>query len=199
MKKLISLLILLIVAVVEIYNLSFWLMHCKNFQEFLHVNFQGLLLQLQGEMSQDTGVPFLFVRLFHNKIVDACLLVLRTYFRFWDFVFQGGLFPFVGGLGILTAAYYFFNSKIRRLWQWLLFLIFIFLPFMELVLSAKVPFFFRIAIYYLVFGVISLLGLNKFVKEQKWGWLIVVLLIIVSVWWLLAADFHLAFTCYQYP
>ncbi len=199
MKKKITLLFLLMAAAVELANLIFWLIHCKNFQELLHVNFGPLVLQLQGEMSQDSGLPFLLIRFFHNKLVDGLLLIIKTYFRFWDFVFQGELFPFIGGFGILAAGYYFFASKVKKMWQWVLCGLFLVLPFTELFFYSRIPFLLRISLFYIVFGLISLLGIGKFMNAQKWGWVILTLLIIVSAWWLLFADFRFAIFCYQYP
>ena len=147
MKKKIGILFLLITIEIELAVLAFWLLHCKNFQEVLHVDFRPLALQLKSEVDQDYGLPLLVIRFFHNKPVDAIWLTIKTYFKFWDFLFIGGLFPFIGGFGILVAGYYFFASKAKRLWQWLLFVLFLVLPFMELFLYAKMPFLIRIGLF----------------------------------------------------
>jgi hypothetical protein len=199
MKKKIALLFLLITVIVEVFAFAFWFTHCKNFQELLHVNFGPLALQLKGETGQDLGVPLLVVRIFHNKLIDSILLIVKTYFRFWDFLFTGGLFPFLGGFGILAAGYYFFAEKTKRLWQWGLFIIFLVLPFVELFLYQKIPFLIRFSLFYVIFGLISLLGIRKFALMQKWGFVILIALTILSVWWMLFANFHLETLCYQYP
>lgn len=199
MKKKIAIFFLLITFVIEAVYFAFWLFHCKNFQEILHVNFEPLLLQLQGETSQDYGLPLLIVRFFHNKLIDAFLLIIKTYFRFWDFLFFGGLFPFIGGFGILIAGYYFFASKTKRILQWIPVLLFLTLPFIELFFYSKIPFLIRISLFYVFFGFISLMGIKKFVFSQKWALAILTILAIISVWWFLIADFHLATFCYQYP
>ena len=199
MKKKITILFLLIAVVIEAIYLAFWLFHCKNFQEILHINFQPLLLQLKGEAGQDYGLPLLVVRVFHNKLFDAFLLIIKTYFKFWDFLFLGELFPFLGGFGILAAGYYFFVSKTKRLTYWILFILFLVLPFMELFLYQRIPFLIRISLFFVVFGFISLVGLKQFVQSQRWAWVLILVLTIISIWWLLVADFHLATFCYQYP
>jgi len=199
MKKKITRLFLLITLEIEIAVLAFWLLHCKDFQEILHVNFGQLTLQLKGETGQDLGVPLLIVRLFHNKLIDGTLLIVKTYFRFWDFLFTGGLFPFLGGFGIMSAGYYFFASTVKRAWQWILFILFLMFPFVELFLYAKVPFLIRIGLFYAVFGFISLLGIKKFLSLQKWGFVILIILVAVFIWWFAITDFHFANLCYQYP
>ena len=138
MKKKITILLLLITLVIEAVYLVFWLSHCKNFQEILHVNFGPLALQLKGEAGQDYGLPLLIVRFFHNKPVDAFLLIIKTYFRFWDFLFFGELFPFLGGFGILVAGYYFFASKTKRILHRILFLLFLSTPFIELFFYSRI-------------------------------------------------------------
>lgn len=199
MKKKIAILFLLITIEIEIAFLVFWLWHCNNFQEVLHVHFEPLALQLKGEAGQDFGLPLFIIRLFHNKPVDAWLLTVKTYFRFWDFLFIGGLFPFIGSFGILVAGYSFFAAKTKRLWHWLLFILILALPFMELFLYAKIPFLIRTILFYIIFGLISLLGIRKFALSQKWGWLIILILTVVSVWYFAVADFHIGTFCYQYP
>ena len=200
MKKKIALLVLLlIILVVEIAYLAFWLIHCKNFQEVLHVDFSTLALQLKGEAGQDSGVSLFITRFFHNKPVDAVLLVIKTYFRFWDFILFGKLFPFLGSFGILAAGYYFFASNVKRLRYWILFIIFLLLPFVELFFSAKIPFLIRIGLFYAFFGFISLFGIKKFIQSQRWSWVIVLILALISIWWFLVSDFNLATFCYQYP
>jgi len=199
MRKKITLLFVLIALAIEAVYLAFWLFHCKNFQEILHVDFKPLALQLQGETSQDYGLPLLVVRVFHNKLVDSFLLIIKTYFRFWDFLFLGELFPFIGGFGILTAGYYFFASKTKRISHWTFFILFLLLPFLELFSYSKTPFLIRIGLFYIVFASISLLGIWKFVLSQKWALLILTVLAIISIWWFLIADFNLATFCYQYP
>jgi hypothetical protein len=199
MKKKTIYLVLFIAVVAYLMYFAFWLLHCKNFQEVLHVNFSQLALQLKGESGQDYGVPLFITRLFHNKLVDGFLLIIKTYFKFWDFIFFGELFPFIGGFGILAAGYYFFDSKTKRTRDWMLFLLFLILPFMELFLYQKILFIVRISLFYLVFGFISLLGIKRFVSLHRWSFAIIIILAIVSIWWLLIADFHLANFCYQYP
>jgi hypothetical protein len=199
MKKKITILLLLIALVIEAVYLVFWLFHCKNFQEILHVNFQPLALQLKGEAGQDYGLPLLIVRFFHNKLIDSFLLIIKTYFRFWDFTFFGELFPFLGGFGILVAGYYFFASKTKRILHWILFLLFLSTPFIELFFSSRIPFLIRIGLFYTFFASISLVGLWKFTLSHKRDIGILMILAIISVWWLLIADFHLATFCYQYP
>jgi hypothetical protein len=199
MKKKFVRLLLLITVEIELAVLVFWLFHCNNFQEILHVSFWQLALQLKGEAGQDFGLPLLIIRLFHNKPIDALLLIIKTYFRFWDFLFTGGLFPLIGSFGILAAGYYFFASTVKRTWQWILFILFLVLPFIELFLYAKIPFLIRIGLFYAVFGFISVLGIKKFALSQKWGFIILTILVAISLWWFAIADFRLANFCYQYP
>jgi hypothetical protein len=199
MRRKTIVLFLLVTIIVEVIAFAFWLIHCKNFQEILHVNFSQLALQLKGEAGQDYGLPFFVTRFFHNKLIDAFLLTIKTYFKFWDFLFFGELFPFLGSFGILAAGYYFFVSKSKRILHWIVLIIFLLLPFAELFLFAKIPFLIRIGLFYIFFGFISLVGIRQFVKSQKWAWIVILVLTIVSVWWLLIADFHLATFCYQYP
>jgi len=199
MKKKFGRLLVLITIEIELAFLAFWLIHCKGFQEILHVNFPTLALQLRGEVNQDYGLPLWIVRFFHNKPIDTLLLIIKTYFRFWDFLFFGELFPFIGVFGILAAGYYFFTSNTKRLWQWILFALFLVLPFVELLFYAKVPFLIRIGMFYAVFGFISVLGIKKFVLLQKWAFVVLIILAAISFWWFAVADFHLASFCYQYP
>lgn len=198
MKNKRVLLFLLVTIVIEIVYFVFWLFHCKDFQEVLHIHFEPLVLQLQGETSQDLGLPLMVIRFFHNKLIDSFLLVIKTYFRFWDFLFFGELFPFIGSFGILAAGYYFLASKTKRAAYWILFLLFLGLPFMELFLYQIIPFVIRISLFYAVFGFISVLGIWKFTQSSKRALLIILILAIISIWWILTADFHLANFCYQY-
>jgi hypothetical protein len=199
MKKKLTILFLLLSIVIENIFLAFWLLHCKNFQEILHVHFGPLALQLKGETGQDYGLPLLLIRFFHNKPVDGFLLTVKTYFRFWDFLLFGELLPFLGSFGILSAGYYFFASKTKRTLHWIIFLLFLIMPLMELFLYSRVPFIIRIGLFYTFFASVSLIGLWKFTLSQKWAWVLILILAIISIWWLLIADFHLATFCYQYP
>jgi len=199
MKKKITVLFLLVAFAIEAIYLAFWLFHCRNFQEVLHVNFGQLALQIKGETGQDFGLPIFVARFFHNKPVDALLLIIKTYFKFWDFFFFDGLFPFIGGFGILAAGYHFFSAKSKRMVYWILFLLFLTLPIMEMFIYQRIPFLIRIGLFYVVFGFISLVGIRKFVLSQKWAWVLIPILAIISIWWFLVADFRLATFCYQYP
>jgi hypothetical protein len=197
-KKIILFVVILTAALVEISMLTHWLFHCKNFHDVTHLNLQSLLLQLQGEMSQDKGLPFVIIRFFHNKITDFTFTTLKLYFRFWDMLLQGELFPFVGVFGLIAAGWYFVTQKSKRLWQWLFLILLILLPFIEILLYAKVPFLIRIGLFLFAYGIASLLGIGKFTLSQKWAPVVILILAVISIWWLLVANFRFEVFCIQY-
>jgi hypothetical protein len=199
MKNKIIVVVLLTVVSVEFLTLSHWLSRCIDFKdEIFHVNIGSLALQIQGENAIDTG-PIIISRFFHNKITDFVLLVIKPYLRFWDVLFLGKLFSFVGFFGIFAAAWYFFANKTKRLWQWAIFILLVFLPLVELFLFKVVPFHLRMGMYIVSFGGVSLWGIWKFMFSQKWAPIIIVILIIISIWWLLLGDFNFVNFCVQYP
>ncbi len=198
-KKIILFALILLVIFIEASFLFHWLSHCKNFHDVTHLNLQSLLLQLQGEISQDKGMPFILIRLFHNKIIDFTLATLKFYFRFWDMLLQGELFPFIGAFGIIAAGWYFIASKTKKVWHWALLLLLAFSPFIEIFLYAKIPFLIRISLYTIVYGGISLLGIGKFALSQKRAPIVVLILSVISIWWLLVANFRFEIFCIQYP
>jgi hypothetical protein len=198
-KKIIIVALLLIVVLVESLTLLHWLSRCIDFKdEMFHVNFNSMTLQIQGESAIDQG-PIIITRVFHNKITDFALQIFKLYLRFWDVQFLGKLFSFAGFFGILAAGWYFFLSKTKRLWQWAALVILLLLPFMELFLFKTIPFPVRLGSYIFTFGIISLLGIGKFILSQKWAPVIVLILAIISLWWLLAGDFNFVNFCIQYP
>ncbi len=198
-KKLIVIGILLAVFVIELATLLHWFGRCINFKdEMFHVNLNALSLQIQGESAIDKG-SLLITRFFHNKITDFILMVISLYLRFWDVQFLGKLFSFAGFFGIFAAGWYFFASKTKRLWQWAVLVTLLLLPFVELFLFGVIPFQVRLGLYAIIYGIVSLLGIGKFVLSQKWAAVIIAILIIISIWWLLNGDFNFVNFCIQYP
>ena len=198
-KKLILIGILLAVFVVELVTLLHWFGRCINFKdEMFHVNLNALSLQIQGESAIDKG-PLVIIRFFHNKISDFILMVINLYLRFWDVQFLGKLFSFAGYFGIFAAGWYFFASKTKRFWQWAALVVLLLLPFVELFLFGVIPFPIRLGLYIIAYGTVSLLGIGRFALSQKWAVVIILILIVVSIWWLLSGDFNFVNFCIQYP
>lgn len=195
-KKLLITSIILISALIEIVTVFKWLSHCKDFQGLYHINLNLVMRELNGELSLDKNLPFVVIRLFHNKFIDTLFASLRFYFTLLDFILTK-LLSLTAFAGVILSLWYFFENKSKKIFHWIVLVFVIALPFID-VFFPKVPFVLRVSLYALTFGGISLYGIGKFVKEQKYAVSVWGIVILISLLFLFFSYFDFPKYCIQF-
>ncbi len=157
---------------------------CTNFKPEYHLSFNYLKLASDNLIHNDINVPFILIRIYHNKITLFLTSLYTSYLLFWDIKFLSSLFMFSGLLGIFAGFLYGYLDIIRK---WSLKLIIgamLLFPAIEFILNPKINFALKISIYSMPYVLFSIFGYNKLIERYK-GYKIYIILIVVlfiSVW-----------------
>ena len=174
------------VFTVELFAVSQWFL-CKQLKDFIHLSSTNLTLYLNSLINNDSGVPLLIVRIFHNKIIGFLDIFVKYYLRFWDDRFLLNLLSIVGCFGIILGIWYLvsrnFNNK-KYLWITLIFLLM--LPLVEIVFEPHVNFIYKVIFLALPYQIFSIFGIWQFLKKDTGNLrvLLIICLIVVSIWWI---------------
>lgn len=175
MKK-ILLIIILIVGIIQIQS---WF-SCHDFKETFHFSKYPVLLELDNLVHNDTGLPFVLIRFYHNKIAQSAISIFSSYLRFWDVKFLVNLLLPVGIFGLIWTFLYGLKNKILQI----LILFSLILPFFEILSKSSFSFPIRITLFALPLFILSLFGISLFLRKKGvFGYFLLGVLIILSIWW----------------
>lgn len=142
-----------------------------------------LELRLIEGIHSDQGVPLWQVRAFHNKLIGSVFDVFAAYLHFWSPGFLAGFLSLAGFLGIIAGWYYFLTRK-KHLFVWILFWLVVLMPFVEIFSVLKdFPLPFRVVLTALPFLAWSLFGYIQVLQEKKLSVKWLILLLGVSLWY----------------
>jgi|SRR6185369_14330048 len=179
-------LLLFLIVCLELFAVFQWV-NCRDFVGEFHYSQINLDLQLTGAIHNDREIPIWLVRVFHNKVVGAFFAVFDSYSKFWGALFLTSFLSFAGIVGLGAQFYSFFTNK-KRFAVWIAFLALLVSPLVEIFLFNYLPFAVRLTLIAFPFVAWSMLGFKFLLEKKKVNSKIVDLLIVVSLWYLLA--FH---------
>jgi len=142
---------------------------------------------MESLVNNDSGIPPIIVRFFHNKITVFMDVFTRYYLRFWDFRFTLNLLSVVGCFGLVLGFWYLLNGnfgKKKYLWVILAFLLLI--PLIEIMLEPNINIILRMIIVALPLQIFSVFGVWQFLKNdpRRFRVLFIICLLFVSAWWI---------------
>lgn len=150
-----------------------------------HFSSFDLQLRLIENIHNDRTIPLWEVRLFHNKLIGSLFDIFGHYLQFWNLVFLSAFFSLAGVVGLGAGLYYFFSRK-KHWILWLLFGYLLLVPFVEIFGSSTVSYNIRLILVAIPFLFWSLFGYWHVLQEKKIGWIWIVLLLLLSIWYQLA-------------
>ena len=190
MKKI----IILISFFVGVFALRTWF-QCVNFADPIHFSSFDMSLKLIEAVHNDVGFAPNVVRIYHNKLSLGIILIFNSYLHFWDIRFMPLLISPVLYFGLWSGFWNLFKSKIKA--KWIIFLVILLLPFVE-IFKLDLEYKIRLMIIVIPMFVFSLYGLWKFIEKDKWPKsLLLVLLIIVSIWYIAIFQNDIFFNCFK--
>lgn len=175
--------IFIAVAVIDFITLRFWFA-CSHLEDRFYFSRFDMQLRLDDVIHNDTGVPYFIIHLFHNKLIQTVIDVVKEYILFWDPVFLIQLLSFVGFFGFIYGLYKLGIKKQRRK----LFLIwFISISVIQLwiLLPPPNPFLLTTGLIAVLCQAVAFYGLWQFTAQKKWYvYIVLLILIAVSVLWI---------------
>jgi len=167
---------------------------CQDFKDFIKLSSVNIPLHLEDLIHTDKGGDPLFVRIFHNKVVDTSLIILRKYLYFYDIRFGVNFFSLVGYFGILCGLYYsFVGKRSKGLVLYIIFLLL--LPLVQIIIEPKLNFLTRLAFLQLPYLSLALYGVWRFLDSRRIRYFIIIVLFIINVWWLLVMSSEITNYC----
>jgi hypothetical protein len=170
--------ILIVIFVTQSLSATNWFFHNKLNERFHFSTFE-ILLKLQEQVYNDVGVDVLIVRFFHNKVTVGISELITKYLAYWESSFLIAILSLSGLFGILCGVWYIYSQKTAS--GYMLFLCFILAPFIE-IFKLPLPETFRFGVFWLIFSVFSLYGIQQFIKSHgKIGGLVVVIIFLLGL------------------
>lgn len=173
--------ILLIASLVVIsFQFKQWFT-CHELKNIYHFSVYELQIILDDLIHNDTGLPFVLIRAYHNKITNSAIEVFKSYISYWDIKFLVNLLLPVGLFGLIWTFLYGMKNK------FVLFLtaLALLLPFFEIFFKPAIYFPIKITLLALPLTTLSLFGLTIFLKQndKKTSYLVVGVFLLWSIWW----------------
>jgi hypothetical protein len=176
---------LLVIMSVQLFAVFQW-SACHGFADNFHFSSLDLELRLIEGIHADQNTPLWMVRAFHNKLVGTAFDVFGAYLQFWNFSFLAGFISFTGILGVGAQFYYFFAGK-KNLLLWTAFILVLLMPLVAVLnLIRSFPSDIRLVLISLPYLIWSMLGYRRMLHEKKIHKKIIVVVLLLSVWYLLA-------------
>jgi len=177
--------LLFLLLCLELFAVFQWF-HCRDFGGQFHYSSSEVALRLLDSIHNDRNVPLWLVRVFHNKIAESVFVLFAEYLQFWNVSFLVSFISLAGIVGLGAQFYQFFTIKKKHVLSWIVFLMLIFVPFIEIFASGKFSFLFRLLIIAFPFITWSMMGFYALVEKQKMNSKIVDILLLLSLWYLCA-------------
>ena len=173
------------VGITEFVNLQAWFA-CKSFTDLFHYSSVNLNLQIDYYIDTEKNTSYILSRLFNNKFIDSILNLLRFYLQFWDIRFGASWFTLIGYFGIFSGFYYIFSLKQKRFYHWIMLLVILFLPWIEIIIEPHINIMMKSIYLWAPFSLFSLYGISQFLNRGKFKKRLLVLLILtlISIWWI---------------
>lgn len=193
MKKIV---LLIIIAVVEFFAIKSWFA-CTRFADFFHFSLLDLSLRIDEASHNDVGIHIAVVRTFHNKALGAFVDSYKIFLHYWDILFLANFVSIVAVIGTLLAVWYLFQKNSQKRYVIALFLFLIIAQVTEIFLKPNINFVIKAFCLFIPLLIISLIGWNEFIKQNKKRciWVILVLCF-VSIWWLLTFNQAISTYCF---
>lgn len=184
--------LLLIILIISIVQIKSWF-SCHDFKETFHFSKYPVLLELDNLVHNDTGLPFVLIRFYHNKIAQSAISIFSSYLRFWDVKFLVNLFLPIGIFGLVWGFLYGLKTRMIQI----LSLLILILPLVEILFKPLLYFPIKIIAFSLPLLIISLFGISVFLRDKrgKSPYLVVVVILLLSTWWLFAMPKDLGTFC----
>lgn len=182
--------ILIILGIFELFFLRQWLV-CVRFADNFHFSPFGMSLRLIEAIYNDGGVPLVFVRIFHNKILGTVVDIYDSYLRYWDLVFLISLFSFVGLFGLIFYIGYLFQGRLAK-WARVLFVIGLIMPIFETLFVFQFTIILQLGFLASPLLMMSFVGWWNFLaveKSSRYG--LFIILEILSILWLFSVPTQL--------
>lgn len=185
---------IILIFFIEVWTTRLWLI-CSKFADFFHFSYFDMQLKIEEAVHNDKGFPSAIARIFHNKIVFFFHDTSSSYMRFWDIRFGAGFFTIIGYFGLFCGFWYLLKSKIK--FNKLIAIIYLLIPFTEvfrLIHSYQID----LIILSFPYQIISLYGIWNFIQQyNKKGLALVVVLIILSIWYIYALPQDILLSCFK--
>jgi hypothetical protein len=192
----ITYLLIIFAGIIEFITVRAWFV-CNNFTDFFHLSSVNIKLQIEYYVHSEKGTSLFLTRLFNNKLIDSLFDILRVYLQFWDVRFGASWFSVIGYFGIGAGFYYIFSSKKKRFYHWLMLLVILFLPWIEVIAEPHVSIFIKSIYLWLPFCLFSLYGVYQFLihGEKKRRISVFIILALISLWWIAFLPFGMSRYC----
>lgn len=170
---------------------------CSNFKNEYHFSIYNLKLVSDNLIHNDINVPFLLIRLYHNKIILLFISLYTSYLLFWDIKFISNLFLFTGFIGIMSGFIYGYKIILQHLWLRILTLTMLVVPVIEYFANPAIIFPLKVTLYSVPFVLFSLFGNITLIERFKGYKIFVILtiLLILSVWWNIYSPYNYKSFC----
>lgn len=179
-------LLIIISAIVEFVTLQVWFV-CIRFTNIFHYSALNIPYQIDSSLNSYHGMPMKVARLFHNKLIQIPIDILRLYLQFWDIRFGTNWFSLVGYFGIFSGLYYFITNKKKKGYHWVAIIILAILPCIEIFITINASLVIKSLYLWLPYCIFSLYGIYQFITHGnlKKRMIIVGVLLVLSIWWIL--------------
>lgn len=159
---------------------------CNRLADKFHISPFDLQLRLIEAIHNDRGENLMVVRFFHNKVVGFGMDIYRQYLYFWDVKFLLYILSFVGLFGLVYGVWFFFRHKIGDKRLWVLFIVLLVMPLVELLVKINIPLPVHMFALFLPSYLFSLLGIKWFLdgKSKRFRVITLILLALISIAWM---------------
>lgn len=185
---------IILILFIEIWTTKLWLI-CSKFADFFHFSYFDLQLKIEDAVHNDKGFPSSIARFFHNKISFFVHDVFSSYMRFWDIRFGVVFFSIIGYFGLFCGFWYLLKSNIK--YKQLIVIIYLLIPFIEvfrLIHSYQL----NLILLSFPYQILSIYGIWSFLSQhKKRGLALVVLLLILSIWYIYALPQDILLNCFK--
>jgi hypothetical protein len=188
-------LLIVTVGIIELMTIKSWLV-CHNLQSMMDISSVNTKLQLEDYIHSDTNTSFFVIRFFHNKITGLFINTLDKYLKYWDIRFTSNVFSLIGVLGIFLGLWRVGQSKIKRIYKILIFVLVIVWPLPFSLNVLHISFVYKFLLFIMPYYILSLFGVWKFIKtHKKYTFTVVILLSLLSIWWFILLPREIAYFC----
>lgn len=159
-----KIIILTVVLLMGIWQLSSFLSCRELLPEYLFKK-ENIEFSLQDLIHNDTGMPVLITRIFHNKITVFLEVITRVYLQYFNPAFLVQIFSLPGLAGLIYGLSLLLKKEsgryLKLLGGW-----FFLTPFLMANLYLKVPVFGRMILWFVPGIIIGLYGWREFYRRN---------------------------------
>lgn len=183
-----------------VFNLYQWL-PCFLLKDHFYFSPYAIYILLDDAIHNDISLPFVLIRVLHNKPVFMLKAIVDQWLSYWDIKFLFSLITPVGFVGLIYGLYSiinsFFSSYSQKVFKLFILILITLSPFLEIFKPGFLSFHTRLLFLAFVFITTSVYGWFVIINKNKTKGLLVVgaVSLWISLLWGIVVPAELRWMC----